>query len=88
MSLSGPFRRIDRVAASTRARERQISQDDDLGEFLRAAIISSDRSVSAIAKDSGVNPGLISRFMTGHDLRLETATKIARTLGLRLVKCR
>lgn len=59
----------------------------DLVESLRAAILSSDRTISAIARDAGVAPGIVSRFLSaGSDLRLRTAAKLACALGMELVK--
>ncbi|NQT15891.1 MAG: helix-turn-helix transcriptional regulator [Planctomycetes bacterium] len=54
---------------------------------LRAAIRNSGKTVYRLAQDSGVAHPVILRFLSGErDIRLETAEKLAATLGLRLVK--
>jgi transcriptional regulator with XRE-family HTH domain len=41
----------------------------------------------AIAREAGIDPGMLSRFLNGErDIRLATADAIARALGLRLVE--
>lgn len=57
-----------------------------LTESLRSAIEHNERSVYQIAKDAGVSQIMISRFLSGErDIRLATADKIARVLGLELI---
>lgn len=59
----------------------------DLAAVLRTEIESSENSRYVIAQESGVDAGALSRFVAGErDLRLETATKLCRTLGLTLRK--
>jgi len=44
-------------------------------------------SAYAAARLAGVDPGVVSRFMTGErDIRLATADRLASALGLRLVE--
>ena len=52
---------------------------------LRAAIVESGLTHYRIAKDAGVSPDVITRFVTGErDIRLGTAAKVAAALGLEL----
>jgi hypothetical protein len=52
---------------------------------LQSAILASDMTRDAIAQASGVDAGVISRFMTGErTLRLDTVDKLTTALGLRL----
>lgn len=58
----------------------------DLAQQLRDAIRSSGRSQHELAKASGVNAGVISRFLGGTDVLMGTAGRIAAVLGVRLVE--
>jgi plasmid maintenance system antidote protein VapI len=56
-------------------------------EVLRAAIRESGLTSYRIAKDCGIKPDQIDRFVSGErDLRLATAELIAERLGLELRK--
>lgn len=91
--------RMDQLAALVNAQpdDRRETLLDDLeqqeltavaqiNEQLRKAIEKSGESFYALAKRSGVNAVVISRFASKErDLRLETAAKIAAALGLTLV---
>ncbi len=58
-----------------------------LSRSLRDVIESREITPYALGKESGVDPTVISRFLSGErDLRLGTADKIAAALGLRLVE--
>ncbi len=58
---------------------------EPLPEKLRAAIRKTGKSVYQVAKDSGVAHPVILRFLSGErDIRLETAEKLAQSLGLEL----
>jgi transcriptional regulator with XRE-family HTH domain len=58
---------------------------EPLPERLRTAIRKSGKTIYRIAVESGVAHPVILRFMSGErDIRLETAEKLAATLGLRL----
>jgi hypothetical protein len=58
-----------------------------LSAALRHEIRTSDESRYAIAKGSGVDYGVIARFLSSErDIRLETADRIAAHLRLRLVR--
>jgi hypothetical protein len=56
----------------------------DLAEQLRTAIAADGRTHYAIAKDAGVEPDLIYRFVDGKDLRFSSVAKIAAALDLQL----
>jgi transcriptional regulator with XRE-family HTH domain len=56
-----------------------------LPEKLRAAIRESGKTIYRVAVESGVAHPVILRFMSGErDIRLETAEKLAASLGLAL----
>lgn len=57
-----------------------------IDETLREAIGRSGKSHYQIAKDAGVAPAQLDRFVAGErDLRLATAARVATALGLTLV---
>ena len=63
------------------------SVEGSLCVALKAAIEESDKSVYQIAKEAGISPIMISRFLSGErDLRLATADKLARVLGLTVAR--
>jgi predicted transcriptional regulator len=51
---------------------------------LRDAIANSEKSLNAIAKESGIPQPMLYNFMQGKDIRLETAAKLADYFGMRL----
>lgn len=56
-----------------------------LPQRLRTAIKQTGKSIYQIAKNSGVAHPVILRFLSGErDIRLETAEKLAQSLGLEL----
>lgn len=56
-----------------------------LTQQLQAAMMESQMSLYEIAKQSGVSASVLQRFVSGQrGITLETAGKIAKTLGLRL----
>jgi DNA-binding phage protein len=58
-----------------------------IADQLRQAIRQSGLTHYRIAKDAGIVPDQIDRFVSGaRDLRLESAAKIARALNLELQK--
>jgi transcriptional regulator with XRE-family HTH domain len=57
-----------------------------LGDQIRAAIDASGMSRNAVCKATGIDPGSMSRFMSGRvGLSLETLDRLAELLGLRVV---
>lgn len=66
--------------------QQETNEVARINEQLRKAIEKGEESYYALAKRSGVNAVVISRFACGErDLRLETAAKLADALGLTLV---
>jgi transcriptional regulator with XRE-family HTH domain len=58
---------------------------ETLPERLRAAIRKSGKTVYRVGVESGVSHPVILRFLSGErDIRLETAEKLAASLGLAL----
>jgi transcriptional regulator with XRE-family HTH domain len=58
---------------------------EPIPDRLRTAIRKSGKTVYRVAKESGVTHPVILRFLTRErDIRLETAEKLARSLGLEL----
>lgn len=58
-----------------------------LSEILKQAIQSSDKSVYQICKEAGVSQIVVSRFLSGErDIRLATADRLAKALGLTMAK--
>lgn len=56
-----------------------------ISEPLRAAILASCKSAMQLGRESGVSHPVILRFVNRErDIRLETADKLARCLGLKL----
>jgi len=59
----------------------------DIEEQLRRAILGADIPPTRLARESGVAPAIMSRFLRGQrSLTLPTAAKIARLLNLELVR--
>ena len=57
-----------------------------LSEALKKAILDSEMKPVQIAREAGIDQGMITRFVNDErDLRLETASKIAEVVGARLV---
>jgi transcriptional regulator with XRE-family HTH domain len=57
-----------------------------LSEALKKAILKSEMTQYQIAKEAGIDQGMITRFLSDErDLRLETASKIAEVVGAKLV---
>ena len=64
------------------ARQRKTTSVSDQ---LKAAIRASDLSVYGVAKEAGMSPDPLYRFLQGErDLRLETASRICGALRLEL----
>lgn len=55
-----------------------------IADRLRAALKRDGRTPYAIAKEAGIAPIVLSRFIHGKSVTLETAEKIARVVGLNL----
>jgi len=54
-------------------------------DIIRGAIRKDGRTIYRLAIDSGVNQGVLGRFMRNErDMNLRTAEKVCRALGLEL----
>jgi transcriptional regulator with XRE-family HTH domain len=72
---------------TARSARRPAADRHALSSQLRDIIESRGLSAYALGRQAEVDPGVISRFLAGvRDIRLETADKLARALGLRLVE--
>ena len=68
-----------------RIRGREMAKrQKTIVDQLKDAIRKSDRTHYAIAKRAGITTDMVDRFMTGRDIRISTAAKIAKALGLEL----
>lgn len=56
----------------------------DLADTLREAIEKCGLSALALSKETGVSQPRITEFLRGKDIRLATAQKLAKYLGLEL----
>jgi plasmid maintenance system antidote protein VapI len=67
--------------------ETKTVEPSGLRDSLRKAVQESPKSVYQIAKDAGISQIVISRFLSGErDIRLATADRLARALGLAVAK--
>ncbi len=61
--------------------------DPTLSETIRNKILSCGLSQYEIAKETGIDAGVLSRFVTGkRAIKIETAEKLCKALGLVLVE--
>jgi transcriptional regulator with XRE-family HTH domain len=66
-----------------------VSRPTTISQQLQATIRARGLTAYAVAKQAGVDPGVVARFMNGErDLRLTTADEIAVALGLQLCEGR
>ena len=66
---------------------RALPNRHTLSYQLREIIDARGLTAYAAGQLAGVDPGVVSRFLTGQrDIRLETADRLAAALGLRLVE--
>jgi transcriptional regulator with XRE-family HTH domain len=67
------------------ARFAHSASPSSLSEALKRAIRESDKTEYQLAKDAEVSQIIVSRFLTGErDIRMATADKLAKVLGLKL----
>ena len=56
-----------------------------ISDALRRAILASPKSVYQISKEAGISQIVISRFVSGErDIRLATADRLAKALGIEI----
>lgn len=61
------------------------SKSKSFPDTIRDAIRKDGRTIYRLAIDSGVNQGVLGRFMRGErDMNLRTAERVCRVLGLEL----
>jgi DNA-binding phage protein len=85
LALTDPHRYPDLAVVEGAA----VPADSDLALQLRDAIEASGMTAYAIAKVSGVDSGILYRFLAGErDLTLDTASRIAAVVGVRFTKPR
>ena len=60
----------------------------DLADQLKAAVERSGLSVNQVAREAGIPQQVLQRFLSGkrHNVRLDTASKLAGFFGMRLTK--
>ena len=76
---------VSRLSGERRWELMRTLKMADISDTLRAAIERSGLTHYRLAKDADVTPDVISRFVSGErDLRLATAAKLSRVLGLDL----
>lgn len=69
------------------ANAKPATADPTLADTIRAAVRESGLSTYAVAKGAGVSQPVLHRFMSGErGLNLDTADRLCRFLGLRLVR--
>jgi hypothetical protein len=92
--------RAERVTPAEAARDSQLRQrirsefppasfplgpDSSLIAALRSALQTNEKSLYQISREAGVSRIVVSRFLSGErDIRLTTADRLARVLGLSL----
>ena len=57
---------------------------EPLSQALRDALLTEGRTIYEIAKAIGIEPDSLYRFQGGKDIRLDTADRLAKALGLEL----
>jgi DNA transposition AAA+ family ATPase len=61
--------------------------ETSISNQLRAFILQDPRSASRLAREAGIDPAGLSRFLNGKQgINLESADRLAKLLRLRLVK--
>ena len=94
------IRRVGKLSAAEAARNDEIrrkvqaefppleaeSTSPVLSDPLKDAIVRSKKTVRQLARDANVSQVVLKQFLAGQrDLRLASAEKLARALGLKLV---
>ena len=75
--------RRQKIMAEFPPLESKESSPGGLSDSLRIAIKESPKSVYQICQEAGISQIVVSRFLSGQrDIRLATADRLARTLGL------
>ena len=62
-----------------------IPEDGSISDTLRRAIQASPKSVYQICREAGISQIVVSRFLTAErDIRLATADRLAKALGIKV----
>jgi len=61
-----------------------MAEQSTIVDQLKSAIRDSGKTDYRIAKDAGIGPEQVGRFLAGSDIRISTAAKICAALGLQL----
>lgn len=84
--LTAALKRLPQQRQEKALKMLEQEEETPLALALKDAIKSSGATHYAIGKQAKIRPDLLDRFMRGErDLRLATAGKVARALGLDLV---
>jgi Predicted transcriptional regulator with an HTH domain len=75
---------FDKIAREGFVPPEPRKQPDLLSDTLREAILEDGRTIYEIAKAIGIEPDSLYRFQGGKDIRLDTADRLAKALGLEL----
>jgi len=57
-----------------------------IDKVLRQAVRQCGKTPYRVAKDAGLEPDVVTRFLHGRDIRISTAAKICLALDLELTK--
>lgn len=83
IKVAGP--RARDASARPRRSRRAAAAGESWAELMRERIKLDARSVYRLAKDAGIEQAALQRFATGdRSLRIDSAEKLARVLGLEL----
>jgi DNA-binding phage protein len=75
--------RRQKIMAEFPPLETREPEPGGISDSLRTAIKESPKSVYQICQDAGISQIVVSRFLSGQrDIRLATADRLARALGL------
>jgi plasmid maintenance system antidote protein VapI len=70
-----------------KARRSNPTNAGGIADQLRRIILDRGVTAYALGRDAGVDAGIVARFVNRErDVRLETASRLASALGLRLVE--
>jgi transcriptional regulator with XRE-family HTH domain len=79
-------RRLRRLIQAEFSPLRRPAIPRSLSASLKKAMKHSTKTSYQLAKEAGVSPIMVSRFLSGkRDIRLATADRLAHALGLKLV---
>lgn len=81
LTMMKPLRHLEELARASM--DKRKAKRTTLPDGLRQALTNSGKTSYQLMAETGVNHGVILRFMKGErDIRLETAEKLAAAVGL------